>query len=236
MVIFRYAYLMTVIAGSNFIKSGLVLHLDAANPKSYPGAGTVWKDLSGHSNDGTLVNGTSISTGVANFDGVDDYIDCGSSTELNGGINEVSIDITVSISTSTSAYAGIITKLNSGSYLGWAIQYISLSTGMITCRFFGGGDGLNALEFQIPVNQITNILCIAETNGLMKVYINSVLYSQYQGTPFNTASTQPLSIGKLFYFNQYVGMDLSDVKIYNRALSEPEINQNFNAIRGRYGI
>jgi hypothetical protein len=35
---------------------GLVLCLDAANQKSYPGSGTVWGDLSGNGNDGDIVN------------------------------------------------------------------------------------------------------------------------------------------------------------------------------------
>lgn len=38
------------------VRSGLVLHLDAANPKSYPGTGTVWTDLSGRGNDHTIIN------------------------------------------------------------------------------------------------------------------------------------------------------------------------------------
>jgi hypothetical protein len=32
------------------ITDGLVLCLDAANPKSYPGSGTTWTDLSGRGN------------------------------------------------------------------------------------------------------------------------------------------------------------------------------------------
>ena len=45
---------MGIAYNSSIVRDGLVLHLDAANPKSYPGSGTVWKDLSGLGNDGTI--------------------------------------------------------------------------------------------------------------------------------------------------------------------------------------
>jgi len=40
---------------SNIVSNGLVLCLDAANTKSYPGSGTTWSDLSSNGNNGTLV-------------------------------------------------------------------------------------------------------------------------------------------------------------------------------------
>ena len=68
------------------IPDGLILHLDAANTKSYPGSGTVWKDLSGNGRDGTLIDGVGYSTdngGTLVFDGTDDYVDCGNDNILS---------------------------------------------------------------------------------------------------------------------------------------------------------
>lgn len=45
---------MSVYGGPEINDSGLILHLDASNPKSYPGTGTTWFDLSGNGNHGTL--------------------------------------------------------------------------------------------------------------------------------------------------------------------------------------
>lgn len=59
------------------ITNGLILNLDAANYKSYPGSNTTWTDLSGYRNNGTLTNGPTFSTlngGGITFDGVDDYV------------------------------------------------------------------------------------------------------------------------------------------------------------------
>ena len=57
--------------------NGLVLALDAANTKSYPGSGTTWTDLSGRGNTGTLTNGPTYSSangGSIVFDGTNDYV------------------------------------------------------------------------------------------------------------------------------------------------------------------
>jgi hypothetical protein len=68
---------MSVFSGPNVVTDGLVLCIDAANPKSYPGSGTTWFDVSGNRNNGTLVNGvgyTSANSGSMVFDGVNDYV------------------------------------------------------------------------------------------------------------------------------------------------------------------
>jgi hypothetical protein len=48
---------MGIFYNTSIARDGLVLHLDAANKKSYPGTGTTWKDLNGNGNNGTLING-----------------------------------------------------------------------------------------------------------------------------------------------------------------------------------
>ena len=74
-----YVY-MAYSYGPSIVKSGLVLALDAANRKSYPGSGTVWSDLSGNNITGSLVNGPTYSSangGSIVFDGTNDYVNCG---------------------------------------------------------------------------------------------------------------------------------------------------------------
>ena len=73
----------------NIITNGLVLRLDAANPRSYQSGSLIWNDLSGNGNSGSLVNGPAFNTsasGVIRFDGVDDYVS-DSSIVLNSYTN-----------------------------------------------------------------------------------------------------------------------------------------------------
>jgi hypothetical protein len=60
------------------VTSGLVLYLDAANPKSYPGSGTTINNLIGTSNNGVLSGGVGFNNeneGIFTFDGSNDQID-----------------------------------------------------------------------------------------------------------------------------------------------------------------
>ena len=64
------------------VTSGLVLHLDAGNLKSYTSGSTVWNDLSGNNLTGSLTNGPTFSNvngGTIVFDGVDDVVNVSSS-------------------------------------------------------------------------------------------------------------------------------------------------------------
>lgn len=71
--------------GPKIVSEGLVLYLDAANSKSYSGTGTTWTDLSGNSNNATLVNGptySSLNGGGIVLDATDDFISITPSASL----------------------------------------------------------------------------------------------------------------------------------------------------------
>ncbi len=68
---------MSLLHSPKIVTNGLVLCLDAASRKSYPGTGNVWRDLSGNGNNGTLTNGPTFSSangGSIVFDGIYDPV------------------------------------------------------------------------------------------------------------------------------------------------------------------
>lgn len=72
---------------NNSIANGLVLNLDAANLKSYPGSGTTWTDLSGSGNHGTLINGPTFNAGAGGqivLDGVNDAVTTAAISSTSG--------------------------------------------------------------------------------------------------------------------------------------------------------
>ncbi len=82
----------TLSGGPSIVTNGLILNLDAANPKSYVSGSTTWNDVSRSGLSGTLVNGPTFNTGSGGsivFDGTDDYVNCGNSTLFN--LNQHSI-------------------------------------------------------------------------------------------------------------------------------------------------
>ena len=70
----------------SIVTDGLVLCLDAANTKSYPGSGTTWTDISGKGYDGTLTNGPTFSSNYGGnivLDGSNDFVTGVHNSELN---------------------------------------------------------------------------------------------------------------------------------------------------------
>ena len=89
-------------------------------------------------------------------------------------------------------------------------------------------------------NSTTNIVNIAYSyNGTnAKSYLNGVLQS-------NITMDGPMDIGTYTYnFGRqaggstvaFTGMELYNVQFYNTQLTDEQVSQNFNALRGRYGI
>lgn len=225
---------MGVAYNPKIVTDGLVLALDAANPKSYPGTGTTWSDLSGLGNDGTLQNGVTYSTdnkGTMIFDGVNDYVNIGNKLAY---LTSLTLDCWVYFTQQSSNYNGIISKTldNTDGYELRTLTYTSTTTN-IQFRYKGDNAGTGVIT--CDNNKWLNIVATGKF-GAQYVYINGVQVASAatQATP--SPNTRDLVIGKLAYSTLYMAGRISNVKIYNRDLSAQEIKQNFNATRGRYGI
>lgn len=226
---------MGISYNTSIVRDGLVLHLDAANTKSYTGSGTVWKDLSGNGNDGTLVNGVGYSAdnkGAMVFDGVNDRV---SLSAVNS--NYFSAQFWVKYSNFKSGNAGYATISNASSTNNGFMIYQATSS------------PYNRLTAFVCTPSITSVASITllSTNtwynftvtydgSFIKIYLNSALDNSVAKTGFMTPNPVWLNIGRVYYNNSYFAGSISNVQIYNRALSAAEIQQNFNATRGRYGI
>lgn len=207
------------------VRDGLVLYLDPANVKSYPGSGTTFFDLSKTLN-ATLVNGVTISNNLIVLDGVNDYINT----------NTDSFDLSASITYEFVVRLSTITqnKVLIGKYDGSAPDmWIGVNSGnqYLSAGYYGLGT-----NFVITDNVFRHYVITRDvSNTINKLYINGILI-----TTNWTVRTNPrgnLMIGKFgVSANFYFPGDLGFIKIYNKALSESEIKQNFEATRGRYGI
>jgi hypothetical protein len=217
----------------SIVTNGLVLYLDAANVKSYPGTGTTWTDLSSSGNNGTLVNGVGFNSsngGSMVFDGVDDFINGGNSSVLDVG-NNITVNCWFFVN-STSSYQPIIAKVLNDYSLGWEIANSS-GNFRVTLR-------PTATQIEVISGTLTAgnwyMGTMTFNNTTARLYLNGVeVGSSSSGGPVTLNSSQSLNIGRRIQQNYYNG-NIAQVSIHNRALSAQEIQQNFNALRGRYGI
>ena len=211
--------------GPDIVQNGLVAVFDAGSTRSYPGTGSTWYNLIGTVN-GTL-SATSIGTttaGVMTFDGVDDSIDIPLASLA-------STDFTViGVTQRTAAAAGrlISGKLNNWLLGQWSTQMRQyFSQGWVTGAGAAGGTTTDDLN--------THIWC-----GTGDISANTYKFrgDNVDYTEISTAGSQGpngFSLGRYAPGNnEYATGTITVLLVYNRVLTDAEIDQNFNAQRTRF--
>lgn len=243
---------MSAYSGPEIFDSGLILHLDGANQKSYPGSGTTWTNLSSSENNATLTNGPTYSSanqGSIVFDGTNDYAIMPFTTILN--------DCTFNFwfkATSTTSYQYLL-SLGNGSNSSYALHFDMNdpdlgATGQTMWVYWNsGGTPYSVLsrsgtygDFQ---DSTWRNYCFVRNNSDASVtrhYVNGVERTSgvtragTQTTQFGNGAGYYLNIGRLHTNSFFWSGNVALVQIYNRALSATEIYQNFNAYRSRFGV
>lgn len=218
--------------GGKIVTDGLVLHLNAANPKSYVSGSTTWNDLSRGGNNGALVNGPTFNSangGSIVFDGVDDYI---STSSLYANKVEFTINIWVKLNATT---IGRVLCVDDGAgYFGLGFYD---TTGKIYWVAYDISSKIAISTNTIETNTIYNFTGTWKGNDYVKLYINGNLDSQSSSTLASTGISNNSTLIKLFKNSTiYASGNIYNVSMYNRALSAQEILQNFNATKGRFNL
>lgn len=223
------------------VTNGLVLHLDAGNPASYPGTGTTWTDLSGNNNNGTLINGVGFNSangGSLVFDGVNDSVDFGNNSTLYDSYNNsFTQEYFLKLISGASADRSIFRADD------WSRISVLISTSAIKFGI-GYSSTVDALAYNniINYNQWYCIHVVWSKLNTQKIYLNGILVAERIPTISNysgisgTGGGANLGRGHTNPYAQYINGNIATFKHYNRALTASEIQQNFNALRGRFGL
>lgn len=247
---------MSLQRGPKIITDGLIFYVDAANPKSYISGSTTTNNLTNTDEIGNLINNTDFSIenqGTWIFDGIDDYITFGDLTSINPELNSFTYNLFFKIDPATLTTNIISTKGSSSSTLiGWAIYYGDVN-GVIEIRC-NGNNGLSQRAGQyisINENQIYMVsLVINRTDNTIKGYLNGSNNNWNDGTfsggftsnsiaGFGSIiSPEDFFIGRRSNIGAPLPMfgNIYLVNCYNRALTQEEILQNYNTLKGRFGL
>lgn len=223
------------------VTDGLVLYLDAGNKRSYPGTGTTWIDLSGQGSNGTLVNGITFDStngGSLVFNGTNHYVNIPWNINFPAGAQPRTL---CCLFKGNNKFPANLLGIgdNSGTGRRTAMHYNNLT--VLGVETQGTGISVGNLE---PIANRWIYYCFTFPDGAtrvdqIKLYVNGVFPPGQGGSTatVNTAASQcvigtiPGAIGH----DHFLGR-VSIAQMYNRELSLEEIQQNFNALRGRYGI
>lgn len=221
--------------GASIVRNGLVLHLDAANTKSYPGSGTTWYDLSG-TNHGTLTNGPSVNNsygGSVSFDGVDDHVAFASNPSLT---NQITAEVWVRLVDSQGPNSSGLIVGKEGSFrMLYSANAVDWVCATANNGWYTTGTAVTAGSLSVFNNTLHIVATYDGANN--RVYVNGVLKNTGSAISGNILTSGTFYLMKTTAFNVDYGQGTLFVhRLYNRALSLAEIKQNFEALRGRYGI
>ena len=209
------------------VTDGLVLCLDAANARSYPGTGTTLTDRSTSGNNAILTNGPTFSSnngGRIVFDGTDDEIQLSSSISFSGSPASICVWCTKS---------GIIAAGSN-----YSEGYHIYIAGTSTFQNWGGShvNFGNPTSLGLLGDDPRYVTIIKDyTNSVEQLYVNGELKSSISNSTFKNCTVR--GFGRLYYNSgAYAESNMSfySCQIYNRALTADEVRQNYLATKERY--
>ena len=226
------------------MESGLLVHLDAANPKSYPGSGTTWFDVSGAARDSTLVNGVSYnSQGFMTFD---ETLSQSVSVPLGSLLTAITDTMTIecwayfpSNSTWTSANnSGLFAR---GSIGGSHGLFRSATNNVILSYYRGTVSGAAGVTSAVGRDAWYHLLSTWNGVDTTQLYINGDLRGSNTAAVTGGFDTGSFLLGAnnrpggTINGSFFTG-SLNGCRIYDRVLTDAEVKQNFEAARSKYGI
>ena len=222
----------------DIVTDGLVWYMDSDNTDSYPGTGTIVKNLVNLTHTGSLNNvNVDTSGSLTYFDFPDttlNNIQFSSISDIQLA-NEYSIvvwtyakdDFNQAIIAKTAAAAGTTTN--------WAIDF-SGARQLRTFYYNGTTPVITAASTDVDIDNKWGMVTVTFNTGSTKIYTNTTERgSSTSGLTSTNTSTNPLYIGSRGNVQPYSG-SVSVGMIYNKELNTTEIEQNFNAYSASFGL
>ena len=224
---------MGSVYGPNVVMDGLFMYFDAGNVQSYPGSGNTWYDLAG-SLVGTLTGGATFSSadgGSISFDGVDDYVDTGITTELDFVHTDATHEIWVNYDVIENQVMG---GHNSKRFYMGVTAATKFAWGIQSANNWDSGNAVVSATAGVWY-MLTSVADGTTARGYFNGVNTGTTFTYTAGTSYNPSG---YLIGALHNGGFEGGLDgkVSIVKIYNRALTAAEILQNYNAHKSRFGL
>jgi hypothetical protein len=224
------------------VTDGLVLYLDAANPNSYISGNTTWSDLSKRKNNCTLINGATFdpnNNGSIVFDGVNDEGTFPVLPDLQFlNRSPYTLSVFAKIISASNIFHGLLNREYGATRNGYNLWFIRDNPNLIAIaseRFAGTGQKLAfvLLDNDSCINK-WNHYCVTYDGNNLRFYFNGQFTNSVFADGNITNTTGTLQIARRQTTNGNCA--ISNIHIYNKALSVMEVQQNYNSLKSRFGI
>lgn len=223
------------------VLNGLVLFFDPNSERSYPGSGTVINDLSGYLHSGSLINAPVYSTSSAGgkiftFNGTDEYIDLNAYPRLDSGQATYQFWVRDGDPSDVSLNRQIIARTNTN--VGTFNILKRVTTGAIGVNFRSTATPATQINYSssIILNTCYSFITVTYDGSFIKLWTNVSLdpVSQSAAGTIDTAGNATINIARNTTGAAYWTGSIGPIAIYDRALNEDEINQNYYVLSGLY--
>ena len=223
------------------VTNGLVLALDAANTKSYVSGSTVWSDLSGNNNSGSLTNGPTFNSANGSsivFDGTNDYVNIGVDKSCNRFTADFAVSVWVNRTNAGVAFGNIIGDYYTNSTanaLEW--QIMISNTAQLNLYNVTGGYIISTIASGFSAGTWINVV-VSRIGSTITMYANTNSIATATNTTTFGSATGNLNIGidGNNSSEPFTG-NIANVLIYkNKGLSASEVAQNYNAQKSRFNL
>jgi hypothetical protein len=208
------------------------------HPKYWPNVGET-KDASNtiynitNTNTISYANLTYDTAGSISFNGTSNYIVGSDLGDLARFTCEAWVNITAFPSAAypcylSNVYPGTTAKVN------FALGHLGASSGILVGFYDGAWHYSPA--YTPSLNTWYHVVGTYD-GAVLSLYVNGVSQgtpTSYVGTP--SSSTGGMRIGRRWDAADYFTGNIAVAKVYNRALTLQEVTQNFNSLRGRFGV
>jgi hypothetical protein len=231
--------------GSPIVSSGLILHLDAGNPASYPGSGTTWTDLSGNGKHATLYNSPTYSAtngGIVSFSKPSTQYAAGPAL---GAQTEWTICMWVrrdadDPSGSEQFFTDETSPSGNGS-VNYCLGHLYSTSGVSTNTYVIGNNwfGTSGSPFSATLGAFYFLVGMKDSAGFKLYSNNSLVASSAAGAIGGLNGLEGYRIASKWtgYASPvYLSCTVGSVAFYNRALNTSELTQNWDATRTRFGL
>ena len=230
---------VTVVDQLQPVIANLVLYYDPSNTASYSGTGTVINSLASPNLAGTMSNITYTDPYFA-YNGTSSQVSVADTAALEPGAGDWTMEVWVNQTVNTGSQV-ILGKFDPGGGANDVSYAIRVSGGNVRADFGNGTTAMNTSNYTLTTGtwvQLVYVFTNVANNNVI-TYVNGAQQATTTHSftsILNTSSNLYLGSYNNGEYAQWFDGRIGVTRLYNAALSDSQVLQNFNANRATYGL
>jgi hypothetical protein len=229
--------------GMPIITDGLMVYLDARNPRSYSGTGDTVYDLSGNSRHFRIYAQDTVTNPPIGYNSTEGYFVFNASHKMqpivleNYLLDDFTIEMWIKKSPDCSGMLASSLLWQGAGHHGWRIE--SNNTNVSFLIWVDSGNAVASVSQSLVPNS-WNRIAVTKSFSELNIWVND-----QRATVTNTGTSiwdfsvdyNNMSIGNYIYQNNtWATMNMAIYRMYNMVLTENDLTYNYEVQRKRFGI